>query len=253
MNWQSLPSDNWNDPSYHSRFTDENASCWPDASRHPQGYIPQPYPADRLLGGAICSWSNPQGAEDLMFFGSCQGDRSRYPNNGQDNSHFPRPGPRAPIVAERLWAGAALKPEAVLEATNCSYWYAPPPPPPPSPPTPGGKFSPMPGACRDADGRDPAARLDHKGPVNFTDCHAKCAELGERCDALDVEGAQDCEPTGVCGWCAIWGNLSAADTDGLFMYYAGPGGRACKGVPAQGASNTCYRRPPFCTDHDDEL
>ena len=32
VNWQSLPSDNWNDPTYHSRFTGANASCWPDAS-----------------------------------------------------------------------------------------------------------------------------------------------------------------------------------------------------------------------------
>ena len=34
-NWQSLPDDNWNNPKYRSRFTDENASCWPDASAHP--------------------------------------------------------------------------------------------------------------------------------------------------------------------------------------------------------------------------
>jgi hypothetical protein len=256
-NWQSLPSDNWNTPTYRSRFTSENASCWPDRSAHPSGYVPQPYPADRLLGGAICSWSNAQDVEDLMFFGGCFGNRSKYPSSGgshRDCSKLPRPAPRAPIVAERLWAGAAQKPSTVLEAVDCAYYEVPPPPPPPSPPTPGGAFSPMKGACRDAAGRDPAARLDHKGPVKFADCHAKCAALGERCDALDVDGAEGCGPTGVCSWCAIWGNLTAADTDGLFLYYSGPGGRACKGVPGQGGGgNTCYRRPPFCTEHHEEL
>ena len=90
-------------------------------------------------------------------------------------------------------------------------------------------------------------RVNRAGPVKFSDCQAKCNELGERCDALDVNGAEGCGSSGVCGWCGVWGNLSAADTDGLFLYYAGPGGRACQGVPAQGGGNTCYRRPPFCT------
>ena len=146
-NWQSLPSDAWNDASYRSRFTGENNSCWPDESHHPQGYIPSPYPsgertcslthfastsevaafllprpqrrcccADRLLGGAICSWSNPQVIEDLMFFGECFGNRSRYTDPALSGPGHPRPSPRAPIVAERLWAGAAQKPQAVLEA-----------------------------------------------------------------------------------------------------------------------------------------
>jgi hypothetical protein len=60
VNWQRLPQDNWNNPSYHSRFTGANATCWPDSSQHIQGYIPSPYPAHRLLGGAICSWANPE-------------------------------------------------------------------------------------------------------------------------------------------------------------------------------------------------
>ena len=90
-------------------------------------------------------------------------------------------------------------------------------------------------------------RANRAGPVKFADCQAKCNELGERCDALDVNGAEGCGSSGVCGWCGVWGNLSAADTDGLFLYYAGPGGRVCQGVPAQGGGNTCYRRPPFCT------
>ena len=72
--------------------------------------------ADRLLGGAICSWSNPQVIEDLMFFGECFGNRSRYTDPALSGPGHPRPSPRAPIVAERLWAGAAQKPQAVLEA-----------------------------------------------------------------------------------------------------------------------------------------
>ena len=194
-----------------------------------------------------------------MFFGSCFGNGSVYPcatdaagrcHSPIGSAGTPRPAPRAPIVAERLWAGAAQKPAAVLEAVGCAWWYVPPPPPPSPPPTPGGTFSATKGGCRDSEGRDPAARLDHSGPVNFTDCRAKCAQLGERCDAYDVEGGEGCLPSGVCGWCGVWGNITAADTDGMFLYYQGPGARACKGVqdPA-GAHNTCYRRPPFCTSH----
>ena len=142
-NWQSLPSDNWNNPKYHSRFTGENASCWPDASEHPPSYVPQPYPAKRLLGGAICSWSNPQIVEELMFFGDCFKDRMPL---GYSGPGWPRPAPRAPIVAERMWAGATATSQDVLERVGCAYWEIPPPPPPSPPPAPGGAFAPMPGS-----------------------------------------------------------------------------------------------------------
>ena len=46
----------------------------------------------------------------------------------------------------------------------------------------------------------------------------QCLQLGERCDAFDVDGTEGCKPTGVCDWCGVWGNLTAADTDGLFVY-----------------------------------
>ena len=49
----------------------------------------------------------------------------------------------------------------------------PPPPAPAPPPAPGSVPVPMKGACRDGKGQIPYARLDHKGPVNFTDCQAK--------------------------------------------------------------------------------
>ena len=245
-NWQSLPSDSWNDPRYRSRFTGLNASCWPDRSQHSDSYIPQPYPSDRLLGGAMCSWSNEPAAEVPMFFGECFGERSRYTDPAFAGPGYPRPAPRAAIIAERLWAGAAATPQAVLEAVGCNYWVVPPPPPPSPPPVPGSAFSPARGACRDADRRIPYARLDHKGPVPFAACRAKCMALGERCDAFDVDGPENCGAQGMCGWCGIWGNLSALDSTGEFLYYAGTGGRACQGVPAQGGGNTCYRRPPFC-------
>jgi len=248
-NWQKLPKDNWNDPSYHSRFTALNASCWPDRTQHSPGYIPQPYPSHRLLGGAICSWANHQATEDYIFFGKCFGNGSRYPGNGLFSAgpHLPRPAPRAPIVAERLWSGAALKPQAVLEAVDCAYWTPPPPAPPAPPPTPGGKFTPQKGACRDVNGGVPYARLDHMGPVNFSDCQAKCAQLGERCDALDVDGSVGCANLkGLCNWCAVWGNVTAKDTDGKFIFSAGGGGRACHGDPSAGEGNTCYTRPPGC-------
>ena len=51
-----------------------------------------------------------------MFFGECFGNRSRYTDPALSGPGHPRPSPRAPIVAERLWAGAAQKPQAVLEA-----------------------------------------------------------------------------------------------------------------------------------------
>jgi hypothetical protein len=35
-------------------------------------YIPQPFPSDRLLGGALCSWANPEIAEIPMIFGNCR-------------------------------------------------------------------------------------------------------------------------------------------------------------------------------------
>ena len=127
----------------HSRFTGENASCWPDASEHPPSYVPQPYPAKRLLGGAICSWSNPQIVEELMFFGDCFKDRMPL---GYSGPGWPRPAPRAPIVAERMWAGATATSQDVLERVGCAYWEIPPPPPPSPPPAPGGAFAPMPGS-----------------------------------------------------------------------------------------------------------
>ena len=125
------------------RFTGENASCWPDASEHPPSYVPQPYPAKRLLGGAICSWSNPQIVEELMFFGDCFKDRMPL---GYSGPGWPRPAPRAPIVAERMWAGATATSQDVLERVGCAYWEIPPPPPPSPPPAPGGAFAPMPGS-----------------------------------------------------------------------------------------------------------
>ena len=66
-----------------------------------------------------------------MFFGGCFGNRSKYPSNGggsRDCSKLPRPAPRAPIVGERLWAGAAQTPSTVLEAVDCAYYEVPPPP-----------------------------------------------------------------------------------------------------------------------------
>ena len=134
------------------------ASCWPDSTAHPAvgaAGIPTPYPSQRLLGGAICSWSNPQAVEDMIFFGDCFKDKMP---SGFAGPGWPRPAPRAPIVAERLWAGAIATSQDVLERVGCNYWEIPPPSPPSPPPTPGGQFSSMPGACRDVSGGIPHRR-----------------------------------------------------------------------------------------------
>lgn len=214
--------------------------------------IPVPYPSQRLLGGAICSWSNPQEVEEMIFFGDCFKDRMP---SGFSGPGWPRPAPRAPIVAERMWAGAVASSRDVLERVGCNYWEIPPPPPPSPPPTPGGQFSPMPGACRDSSGAVPHKRLDsnvhhnRSAPLTFGLCHAKCVALGLKCDALDIDGDNQTNPAKPLGWCAIWGNeLTSADAGEDWLYVdTGTGGRACRGdTGSTSPSNTCWHRPPAC-------
>eukprot|EP00035_Acanthoeca_spectabilis_P008820 m.158923 g.158923 ORF g.158923 m.158923 type:complete len:699 (-) comp14513_c1_seq4:69-2165(-) len=247
VNMQSLPSDNWNSPSYHSRFTGENASCWPDATQHSSSYIPQPFPSNRLLGGAICSWANVEQVEIPIFFGNCSGEGSMLPAgfNG-----YPRPAPRAPIVAERFWAGALATGDDVLNRVGCAYVATPPPPAPSPPPAPGNNFLPEQGACRDPNGLY-SNRLDHHmAPVNFSTCRDLCIKLGERCDAFDIDGpapANGTDPT--LPWCGIWGvTLTPNDADPAlgFSFYASAGGRVCRGDVQAGSANTCYRKAPVC-------
>eukprot|EP00039_Didymoeca_costata_P021357 m.344293 g.344293 ORF g.344293 m.344293 type:complete len:593 (-) comp24147_c0_seq1:129-1907(-) len=121
--WQSLPSDNWNNPRYVSSFSGQNASCWPDTSAHSTSYIPSPYPSSRMRGGALCSWANPQDSEMYTIFGAC-GQKYNSTYNG-----LAPPAPRGQIVAQRLWSGASLDPSTLLENVGCSYWQPPPPPP----------------------------------------------------------------------------------------------------------------------------
>eukprot|EP00040_Diaphanoeca_grandis_P010571 m.54163 g.54163 ORF g.54163 m.54163 type:complete len:761 (+) comp21873_c0_seq2:37-2319(+) len=246
-NWQSLPQDNWNSPTYHSSFTGENASCWPERSQHSSSYIPSPYPANRLLGGALCSWGNPENAEVYMFFGTC-GEKmpAELPGPG-----WPRPAPRGPIVAERLWSGAIATSQDLLERVNCSYWAQPAPAPPSPPPVPNSKFTPQSGACRSADGSY-SNRLDHEGSLNFSTCQDQCTKLGERCDAFDIDGPVPQPGTDpLIGWCGVWGQfLTAADEDldAGFKFYESNGGRVCQGLVKAGASNNCYHCPPLCTN-----
>lgn len=239
VNWQSLPSDNWNSPGYHSRFTGQNASCWPDSSKHSDTYIPSPYPSNRLLGGSICSWDNEQDIEIPMFFGKC-GDKlpSAFPGPG-----YPRPAPRGSIVGERLWGGAGLTAQQVLENVDCAYWALPPPPPPSPPPAPGSTFSPMAGACRDEKGTY-SARLDHEGNISYDSCRSQCITLGMRCDAYDIFGQPG---DAIVGWCGVWGtNLTAEDANANFQFFPSNGGRVCHGDVNAGKKNTCFHRPPFC-------
>ena len=62
--WQILPKDAWNDPAYISGFDGLNSSSSLSLAGQQQffapSYIPTPFPSDRVLGGAVCSWSNPQ-------------------------------------------------------------------------------------------------------------------------------------------------------------------------------------------------
>eukprot|EP00038_Savillea_parva_P014519 m.11179 g.11179 ORF g.11179 m.11179 type:complete len:736 (-) comp2827_c0_seq1:45-2252(-) len=247
-NMQSLPQDNWQSSSYHSRFTGDNATCWPDSSQYSSSYIPSPFPSDRLLGGALCSWGNPEPVELPIFFGNCTGPGSMLPS-GFDNS-WPRPGPRGAVVGERFWAGALATSNDLLSRVNCSYTAPMPPPPPSPPPAPGEFFFPMQGACRDAQGTF-SNRLDHgRTPLNFSDCRNMCIKLGILCDAFDIDGPMP--PSGtdpVIPWCGIWGaQLTPADADPSlgFDFYASDGGRVCQGLPSAGKGNTCYGRKPLC-------
>ena len=120
--------------------------------------------------------------------------------------------------------------------------------PPPPAPAPGGAFTPMHGACRDAQGLY-SARLDHEGTIQFSACAERCMALGLRCDAFDVFGpapANGSDPQ--VGWCGVWGDtLTAADAGGNFTFQPANGGtRVCRGDPAAGNGNTCFHRPPFC-------
>ena len=115
--WQSLPKDAWNDPAYISGFDGLNSSCWPDGSNFAPSYIPTPYPSDRVLGGAVCSWSNPQVLEVPLLFGDCF---AKLPRGFGGTA--PRPAPRAVIAAERLWGGASAAAADVLTRVGCAFW-----------------------------------------------------------------------------------------------------------------------------------
>jgi hypothetical protein len=184
-----------------------------------------------------------------MIFGSCS---AKMPFEYAGPS-WPRPAPRAQIIAERLWAGAVASSQDVLERVGCAYWDLPPPPAPSPPPAPGGIFSPVPGACRDPQG-EYGNRLDsnegNPHGLKFSVCVQQCMRLGMKCDAYDINGELPAPGTDpVIGWCGIWGeHLTEADEDlaAGFKFYASSGGRVCRGDIQAGTGNKCFRRPPFC-------
>jgi len=65
----------------------------------------------QIIGAQMCSWANEEKVEEGLFFGT---------GPGFDN--YGRPGPRAQIMAERLWTGAKTTPKDLLERVGAAYW-----------------------------------------------------------------------------------------------------------------------------------
>jgi hexosaminidase len=70
----------------------------------------------QIIGAQMCSWANEEKVEAGLIFGT---------GPGFDN--YGRPGPRAQIMAERLWTGSATTPKDLLERVGEAYWKQHPP------------------------------------------------------------------------------------------------------------------------------
>lgn len=85
------------------------------------GRSPQPFPywkkfrpedyRGKVHGGQVCSWATEEKAEEGLLFGTGPG----FPEYG-------RPGPRVPVMAERVWTGSATTVKDLLERVGASYW-----------------------------------------------------------------------------------------------------------------------------------
>ena len=65
----------------------------------------------QILGAQMCSWANEEKVEEGLLFGT-----------GPGFFDYGRPGPRAPIMAERLWTGSRTNPKDLLERVGQAYW-----------------------------------------------------------------------------------------------------------------------------------
>jgi hexosaminidase len=90
------------------------------AGRSPQPYAywkkfrPGSFKPGQIIGAQMCSWANEEKVEAGLIFGT-----------GPGFENYGRPGPRAQIMAERLWTGSTTTPKDLLERVGQAYWERP--------------------------------------------------------------------------------------------------------------------------------
>ncbi len=103
-----------------SMTTPEDMALWspfmfgagrsPQPFRYWKKFRPEIY-QNKIVGAQVCSWEIEEKAEEGLLFGT-----------GPGFHDYGRPGPRVPIVAERVWTGSNTTPRDLMERVGASYW-----------------------------------------------------------------------------------------------------------------------------------